>query len=120
RTGYIADTNAEIVNRWEKAGIVTFGRTNTPEFGIKGIPEPDAWGSCKNPWNLKHNSGGSSGGSATAVAAAIVPIAGAGDGGGSIRIDRKSTRLNSSHVKISYAVFCLKKKKKTKNTASNN
>ena len=86
RTGYIADTNAEIVNRWEKAGIVTFGRTNTPEFGIKGITEPDAWGSCKNPWNLKHNSGGSSGGSASAVAAGIVPIAGAGDGGGSIRI----------------------------------
>jgi amidase len=86
RIGYIAETNAEIVNRWEKAGIVTFGRTNTPEFGIKGITEPDAWGSCKNPWNLQHNSGGSSGGSASAVAAGIVPIAGAGDGGGSIRI----------------------------------
>ncbi len=86
RIGYIADTNAEIVNRWNKAGIVTFGRTNTPEFGIKGITEPDAWGACKNPWNLKHNSGGSSGGSASAVAAGIVPIAGASDGGGSIRI----------------------------------
>jgi len=86
RIGYIADTNAEIVNRWEQAGIVTFGRTNTPEFGIKGITEPDAWGSCKNPWHLRHNSGGSSGGSASAVAAGIVPIAGAGDGGGSIRI----------------------------------
>src|SRR5690606_26921562 len=86
RIGYVADINAEIVNRWEKSGIVTFGRTNTPEFGIKGITEPDAWGSCKNPWNLSHNSGGSSGGSASAVAAGIVPIAGAGDGGGSIRI----------------------------------
>ncbi|WP_436916876.1 amidase [Acinetobacter schindleri] len=86
RIGYIPDTNAEIVNRWEKSGIVTFGRTNTPEFGIKGITEPDAWGSCKNPWNLAHNSGGSSGGSASAVAGGIVPIAGAGDGGGSIRI----------------------------------
>jgi MFS family permease len=63
------------VNRWEKSGIVTFGRTNTPEFGIKGITEPDAWGSCKNPWNLAHNSGGSSGGSASAVAGGIVPIA---------------------------------------------
>ncbi|MCU4304712.1 amidase [Acinetobacter ursingii] len=83
---YTPETNAEIVNRWEKAGIVTFGRTNTPEFGIKGITEPDAWGSCSNPWHLKHNSGGSSGGSASAVAAGIVPIAGAGDGGGSIRI----------------------------------
>lgn len=83
---YISEQNAEIVNRWENAGIVTFGRTNTPEFGIKGITEPEAWGSCKNPWNTKHNSGGSSGGSASAVAAGIVPVAGASDGGGSIRI----------------------------------
>lgn len=86
RLGYIAENNSEIVNRWEKSGIVTFGRTNTPEFGIKGITEPEAWGSCKNPWHLKHNSGGSSGGSASAVAAGIVPLAGASDGGGSIRI----------------------------------
>lgn len=86
RAGHLAEENAEIVNRWEKSGIVTFGRTNTPEFGIKGITEPDAWGACKNPWNLKHNSGGSSGGSASAVVAGIVPIAGASDGGGSIRI----------------------------------
>ncbi|QER39784.1 amidase [Acinetobacter suaedae] len=86
RINYTPDFNAEIVNRWEKAGIITFGRTNTPEFGIKGITEPDAWGACHNPWNLKHNSGGSSGGSASAVAGGIVPIAGAGDGGGSIRI----------------------------------
>lgn len=83
---YTPDFNAEIVNRWENAGIITFGRTNTSEFGIKGITEPEAWGACRNPWNLKHNSGGSSGGSASAVAAGIVPIAGAGDGGGSIRI----------------------------------
>lgn len=83
---YIATENSEIVNRWEKSGVITFGLTNSPEFGIKGITEPQAWGSCKNPWNLKHNSGGSSGGSASAVAAGIVPIAGASDGGGSIRI----------------------------------
>ncbi|NAR49539.1 amidase [Acinetobacter haemolyticus] len=86
RINYTPDFNAEIVNRWEKAGIISFGRTNTPEFGIKGITEPDAHGACHNPWNLKHNSGGSSGGSASAVAGGIVPIAGAGDGGGSIRI----------------------------------
>ncbi|KXZ73999.1 6-aminohexanoate-cyclic-dimer hydrolase [Acinetobacter venetianus] len=83
---YTPDFNAEIVNRWEETGIITFGRTNTPEFGIKGITEPDAWGTCHNPWNLKYNSGGSSGGSASAVAGGLVPIAGAGDGGGSIRI----------------------------------
>nr|WP_174505835.1 amidase family protein [Acinetobacter sp. Marseille-Q1620] len=86
RLRYTAKQNAEIVNRWEKAGIVNFGLTNTPELGIKGITEPDAWGSCCNPWNLKYNSGGSSGGAASAVAAGIVPIAGASDGGGSIRI----------------------------------
>ena len=86
KSKYVATENAEIVNRWENAGVITFGLTNSPEFGIKGITEPEAWGSCKNPWNLKHNSGGSSGGSASAVAAGIVPIAGASDGGGSIRI----------------------------------
>lgn len=86
RLNYIATQNSEIVNRWENAGVVTFGLTNSPEFGIKGITEPEAWGSCHNPWNLKHNSGGSSGGSASAVAAGIVPISGASDGGGSIRI----------------------------------
>ena len=85
-SAYIPQENAEIVNRWERAGVVTLGRTNTPEFGIKGITESEAWGACSNPWNLNHNSGGSSGGSASAVAAGIVPLAGAGDGGGSIRI----------------------------------
>ncbi len=83
---YIPDFNAEIVNRYLNAGVVVFGRTNSPEFGIKGITEPEAWGATHNPWNLKHNSGGSSGGSASAVAGGIVPIAAAGDGGGSIRI----------------------------------
>lgn len=83
---YIADFNAEIVDRWLAAGLTIFGRTNTPELGIKGITEPAAWGACRNPWDIKHNSGGSSGGAAAAVAAGIVPVAAAGDGGGSIRI----------------------------------
>ncbi|WP_111859156.1 amidase [Acinetobacter sp. CFCC 10889] len=83
---HISSQHTEIVKRWEDAGMVPFALTNTPEFGIKGITEPKAWGACHNPWNLKHNSGGSSGGSASAVAAGIVPIAGASDGGGSIRI----------------------------------
>lgn len=86
RKAYIADQSAEIVKRWEATGVSIFGLTNSPEFGLKGITEPDAWGSCHNPWNLNHNSGGSSGGSAAAVAAGIVPLAGASDGGGSIRI----------------------------------
>lgn len=78
--------NAEMMERWLRAGVVVFGRTNTPEFGAKGITEPEAWGPCRNPWNPAHTTGGSSGGSAAAVAAGIVPVAGANDGGGSIRL----------------------------------
>jgi len=83
---YKPDIHAEITARWLKAGAVVFGRTNTPEFGAKGITEPEAWGPTRNPWNLERIPGGSSGGSASAVAAGIVPMAGANDGGGSIRI----------------------------------
>jgi len=83
---YTAAEHAEITQRWLNAGVVIFGRTNTPEFGSKGITEPDAWGPTRNPWNLAHTPGGSSGGSAAAVAAGIVPMAGGNDGGGSIRL----------------------------------
>ncbi|MFR9728816.1 amidase [Saccharopolyspora sp. MS10] len=77
---------AEVVRRWEAAGLVVFGRTNTPEFGGKAITEPDAFGPARNPWALDRTPGGSSGGSAAAVAAGVVPLAAASDGGGSIRI----------------------------------
>ena len=60
--------------------------TNTPEFGAKGVTESEYWGPARNPWNTEHTPGGSSGGSGAAVAAGIVPAAGANDGGGSIRI----------------------------------
>lgn len=83
---YKAEAHAEITQRWLNAGAVIFGRTNTPEFGAKGITEPEAWGATRNPWNTDRIPGGSSGGSASAVAAGIVPMAGANDGGGSIRI----------------------------------
>lgn len=86
QAAYIAPEHAEITRRWLDAGVVVFGRTNTPEFGAKGITEPDAWGATRNPWNTAHTPGGSSGGSAAAVSAGIVPMAGANDGGGSIRI----------------------------------
>lgn len=82
----IAPCDSTIVQRWRAAGLVPFGRTNTPEFGAKGITEPDAYGPARNPWNLDHSCGGSSGGSAAMVAAGVVPLAGANDGGGSIRI----------------------------------
>lgn len=81
-----ATHHATIVQRWLDAGLVIFGKTNTPEFGAKGITEPVAWGPTRNPWDLSRTSGGSSGGSAAAVAAGIVPCAAASDGGGSIRI----------------------------------
>ena len=84
--GFVAKEDAILVQRWKKAGLVPFGRTNTPEFGAKGITEPDAWGAARNPWNTEHTPGGSSGGSAAMVAAGVVPLAGANDGGGSIRI----------------------------------
>jgi amidase len=81
-----ATEHATVVQRWLDAGLVIFGKTNTPEFGAKGITEPELFGPARNPWDLSRTPGGSSGGSAAAVAAGIVPVAGASDGGGSIRI----------------------------------
>ncbi|MGB1581307.1 MAG: amidase [Nevskiales bacterium] len=86
KAGNKAAQHSVLTQRWLDAGLVIFGRTNTPEFGAKGITEPEAWGATRNPWNTEHVPGGSSGGSAAAVAAGIVPMAGANDGGGSIRI----------------------------------
>lgn len=82
---YVAAEHALIVQRFLDAGLVIFGKTNMPEFGIKNVTEPECWGPARNPWNTAHTPGGSSGGSAAAVAAGIVPAAGGNDGGGSIR-----------------------------------
>ena len=85
--------NATVVQRWLDAGLVVFGKTNTPEFGAKGVTEPHLFGPARNPWNTDHTPGGSSGGSAAAVAAGIVPCAAASDGGGSIRIPASACGL---------------------------
>lgn len=77
--------DTEIVKRMKATGVNTFGKTNTPEFGLIITTEPKAHGATHNPFKKGYSSGGSSGGSAAAVAGGIVPMAGAGDGGGSIR-----------------------------------
>ncbi len=82
----VADRHALVTQRFLDAGLVIFGMTNTCEFGAKGVTESEYWGPARNPWNTGHTPGGSSGGSGAAVAAGIVPVAGAVDGGGSIRI----------------------------------
>ena len=75
-----------LTGRYRQAGVVPFGKTNTPEYGITGTTESAQLGPCRNPWNPGHIAGGSSGGAASAVAAGIVPMAHASDGLGSIRI----------------------------------
>jgi len=83
----VVDTDdGGLTRRYRAAGVVPIGKSNTPEYGITGTTESALLGPCRNPWNPDHIAGGSSGGSASAVAAGIVPLAHASDGLGSIRI----------------------------------
>ncbi|MHB8530902.1 MAG: amidase [Caulobacteraceae bacterium] len=82
----VDDADSSLVTRYRESGAVLLGKTNTPEYGITGATESALLGPCRNPWNPDHIAGGSSGGSASAVAAGIVPLAHASDGLGSIRI----------------------------------
>jgi amidase len=85
--------DTELMARFKKAGLVTIGRTNTPEFGINMTTEPVLHGPSRNPWDTGKSTGGSSGGSAAAVAARVVPWAHANDGAGSIRIPASACGL---------------------------
>lgn len=82
----VSTADTTLVSRFRRTGLVTLGRTNSPELGSLPVTEPIAYGPTRNPWDTDRVPGGSSGGAAAAVAAGLVPIAHASDGGGSIRI----------------------------------
>jgi amidase len=84
--GNVPEVSDEVVLRMEAAGLLSLGKTTTPEFGSPCYTEPDNAPPARTPWDLERMAGGSSGGAAAAVAAGLVPLAQGSDGGGSIRI----------------------------------
>jgi amidase len=90
---YRAPSTSYLVEKLRAAGFVAVGRTNVPELGVWLTTEPEAYGPTRNPWDLARSCGGSSGGAAAAVASRMVPLAHAGDGGGSIRNPASQTGL---------------------------
>jgi amidase len=90
---FTPDRHGAVLDRLLGAGFIPVGKTNAPEMGILNITEPRRYGATRNPWDLDRTPGGSSGGSAAATAAGMVPIAHANDGGGSIRIPAGCTGL---------------------------
>src|SRR6266478_2478494 len=82
----VADHTGTLARRFLDSGVAIFGKSASPEFGLMPTTEPRLHGPTRNPWNLAHSSGGSSGGAGAVVAARILPVAHASDGGGSIRI----------------------------------
>jgi aspartyl-tRNA(Asn)/glutamyl-tRNA(Gln) amidotransferase subunit A len=83
---FVPNEDAPVVDRLKGAGAIVLGKTNTPEFGFKGVTDNPVFGPTRNPWSLAHTPGGSSGGGTAAVAAGLGPLAVGTDGGGSIRI----------------------------------
>ncbi|HWF77312.1 MAG TPA: amidase [Caulobacteraceae bacterium] len=101
-----AAVDSPLTTLYREAGLVIFGKTNTPEMGLEPVTEPEMFGPTRNPWDLGRTSGGSSGGAAAAVAAGILPAAHASDGGGSIRIPASCCGLfglKPSRGLVSYA-----------------
>jgi amidase len=102
---FVCTDNSEIVRKMQASGLVPVGRSNTPEYGWCITTEPRLYGPTVNPWNPAITPGGSSGGSAAAVAARLVPIADASDGGGSIRVPASCcgvVGLKPSRGRLSY------------------
>ncbi|WP_370173043.1 MULTISPECIES: amidase [Hyphomonas] len=91
--GHVAERDSVLTERYRKAGLVMFGQTTSPEFGLTTTTESTLYGQTRNPWDVTRTSGGSSGGASAAVAAGVVPLAQASDGGGSIRIPASCTGL---------------------------
>lgn len=101
-----ATADSAITTLYKQAGLVIFGKTNTPEFGLMPVTEPALFGPSRNPWDLSRTPGGSSGGASAAVAAGIVPAAHASDGGGSIRTPASACGLfgmKPSRGRVSFA-----------------
>lgn len=91
--GHVADEDSNLMRHFRRAGLVTIGRTTSPEMAFSTTTEPLFHGATRNPWDTDRSAGGSSGGSAAAVAAGIVPLAHATDAAGSIRVPAASTGL---------------------------